>query len=525
MFALAGLFALALAARAGDGCREACLAHVTDSRLRAVVCGRCFTDADRGSWAAALADHPQVTGPTLEGLLKDPDWAVRWGGVRAIAKRRAVTEGHALTDWVASAPDQACSTAVHVAGSKKQTTAAVLQPAAAALCWERRAALTKELEIEMYSEAVTVRLESVAHLAAFLERPMTRVVLDAMKSRPPETDDLSAGLLVEASHLGGPPAGKALLDVKKGPGDEALVNRLLAIWSKRIDAVRPLLGAEDKGGRREAIRQLAELAPLSAPELEAALDDVDPTNRRAAATGLAKGEGETLAAYAHRKLDPTVAAPQAARLKWIVATGSSQDPACAETLRAAYRDERHDEVVRAAALAALSDCAGVKAFDTLTEAQSSKVAAFRAGAVRALVNLPREPKTARNLETAFKDPDPGVLAAAAHAAGVLRQHQLTAQVVALLESASAEARREAIGALAIFETKAAVPKIARLLAEDASAPVREAAAQALGVLGTSGAVPALIAASQNDPDAKVKFVAGESLRKLGFKRSSGSMSP
>jgi len=501
------------------------MSHVSDARLRAVVCGRCFTDADRGSWAAALGDHSDVTDKALTGLLDDADWAVRWGGVRSIAKRKQDTEGHVLSEWVKSTPDKACSTAVHVAGAKKQTVAAVVQPAAAALCWERRAALTRELEIEMYSDAVTVRLEAVSHLAAFLERPVARVVLDAMKSRPPETDDLSAGLLVEAAHLGGPPAGKAVLDLKKAAADEPLVNRLLAIWSKRIDAARPLLQAVDKSGRREAIRQLAEVAPFSAPELESALEDADPANRRAAAIALAKGEGESLATYARRKLDPQVQVPPAARLKWIAATGSSQDPACEATLRAAYGDERHDETIRAAALPALADCAGVKAFDLLERAQASKAPALRAGAVLALVNLPREPKTARSLAVALADSDPNVLAAAARAVGELRQHPLTARVVALLDHGDAGVRREAILTLSLLDTKAAVPRISRALTDDASAPVREAAAKALGELGTSPAVPALISASESDKDAKVKFVAAESLRKLGFKRSSGSMSP
>ena len=222
MFALAGLCFLSLSARPGDGCKEACLQYVTDARLRAVVCGRCFTEADRGSWAAVLGDQPQVTTANIEKVLTDSDWAVRWGAVRGLAKRKAVTDGRVLTDWVTSVPDKACSTAVHVAGAKKQLIAALIHPAAAALCWERRAAIINELELELYAEAQPVRLEAVAHLAAFLERPMTRVVLDAMKSRAPQTDDLSATLLLEASQLGCSPAGKALLDVKKGSGDEPL---------------------------------------------------------------------------------------------------------------------------------------------------------------------------------------------------------------------------------------------------------------------------------------------------------------
>lgn len=514
-----------LAARPGEGCKEACLRHVTDPRLRANVCGRCFTEADRGSWAAALGEQPQVTEAQLEGILTDPDWAVRWGGVRSLAKRKALTDARVLADWVTAKPDQACSTAVHVAGAKKQTPAVLLQPQAAALCWERRAPLTQQLEIEMYSEAQGTRLEAVTHLAAFLERPITRVVLNAMKSRAPETDELSAGLLVEASRLGGPPAGKALLDVSKADADEPLVNRLLVVWSRRIDAQRPLLLSVDKHRRREAINTLVELAPLSAPELEGSLDDEDPSNRRAAAIGLAKGEGATLAGYAKKKLDPAAPLPLPQRLKWVAAVGSSQDPLCAETLRATLNDARHDEAVRSAALAALADCAGIKALDAITEAQRSKSPGLRAGAALALSLLPREAGVPKRLEAAFADPDPRVLAAAARSAGVLRHRPVTQRLVELVDHADADVRREAVIALELLETPAAVPRLVRALTDDGSAPVREAAAHALGSLGSAAAVPALISATERDRDEKVKFVAAESLRKLGFTRSAGSMSP
>jgi HEAT repeat protein len=519
VFALAAACVTLLSTGRGDGCKEACLRHVTDPRVRATVCGRCFTESDRGAWAAALADQPQVNDAQLSSVLSDPDWAVRWGAVRALAKRKAVTDGRVLSDWVTAEPDRACPTAVHVAGARKLTTAALLQPQPAALCWERRASLEAQLELEMYSEASGVRLEAVTHLAAFVERPITRVVLEAMKSRAPETDALSAGLLVEACHLGGPPAGKAVLDVKKGQADEALVNRLLAVWSRQIDAQRKLLTAEDHAARREAIAQLADLAPLSTPELESALTDADPSNRRAAAAALAKGAGQSVAVYAKSKLDPTTPLPLETRKQWLAAVGSSQDRECADTLSAAVADERLELAARAAALPALVDCAGMKALGTVKQAQSSKVAPLRAGAVLALSGLPRQGEIPKLLEPAFSDPEPIVLAAAAHAAGALRQRTLTPRLLALMDHDDAVVRREAVLALSALETPAAVPRLIRSVGNDADPQVRAAAALALGDLGSAAAVPALITASEGDKDAKVKFVAAESLRKLGFKRS------
>ena len=173
----------------------------------------------------------------------------------------------------------------------------------------------------------------------------------------------------------------------------------------------------------------------------------------------------------------------------MAATGSSQDPKCTVTLRELLADERHEEVVRAAALPALADCAGVKALDAIVAAQGSKLPSFRAGAAQALANLPRQAEVPKRLEAALADLDPSVLAAAAHTAGVLKQRSVTARLVALVDHADAEVRREAVVALAALETPAAVPRLIRALTDDASAPVRETAARALGRcrLGGGGA--------------------------------------
>src|SRR4051812_24951422 len=82
------VLALTCALVLSASCKDACLRHVTDPAMRARVCGRCFTDANRADWTAALSDAPL---PVVESLLTDPDWAVRWGGVRALAKRKSQT--------------------------------------------------------------------------------------------------------------------------------------------------------------------------------------------------------------------------------------------------------------------------------------------------------------------------------------------------------------------------------------------------------------------------------------------------
>ncbi|MBK7863016.1 MAG: HEAT repeat domain-containing protein [Archangiaceae bacterium] len=519
MLALCAAWLTLTSAMRGETCKEVCARYVTDPRLRANVCGRCFTDGDRGAWAAALGDLPQVTDAALSHVLDDPDWAVRWGALRAIARRRAVTDARALSDWVASSPDRACSTALHVAGARHQTPAALLQPQPAALCWERRVALTRQVEVELYSEQQGTRLEALAHLAAFLERAPTRVVLDAMKSRAAQTDALSAGLLVEASRHGGAPAGKALLEVKKSEGDEPVVNRLLAVWAQNIDAQHEPLRSEDPATRRAAIAVLADLAPLSAPELESALADPDPSIRRAVVQALARGAGVSVAGFAQKKLDPRAQVPAEARTLWLAAVGSSQDPTCGATLRAALGEAALELGVRAAALPALVDCEGVKALPAVAEQQRSPLPALRAGAAVALGGLPLNKDAPRLLETSFADADPLVLAAAARAAGLMRHRPFAVRLAALVGHADPLVRRDAVDALGLLESAAAVPPLIHAVTDDRDAAVRLAAARVLGTLGSAAAVPALIAASERDRDEEVKFVAAESLRKLGFKRS------
>ena len=140
---------------AAIACRDVCQQHVTAPDVRARVCGRCFTDTDRGAWALGLTDEP-----VLRGVLSERDWAVRWGAVRALAKLAAVTEVRQLATIISQSKGadelNACVTAVHVAGVRKVTTGTLLQsggatgPAAAARCWARRGEITTQLQLQMY---------------------------------------------------------------------------------------------------------------------------------------------------------------------------------------------------------------------------------------------------------------------------------------------------------------------------------------------------------------------------------------
>lgn len=486
-----------------SGCKEACLKHVSDARLRATVCGRCFTEGDRAAWAEAIVTQSPSS---LPGLLTDDDWAVRWAALRAQARRDAVTEAHALADWVDKEGSlKPCATALHVAGARRETVAALLPPASAGRCWEKRSALKTQVELDLYSTDAATRAEALAHLAAFFEQRPARVVLEAMKSRGPETDALSALALRE----GPAPAGKALLEVPKTEPDTPLVNRLLAVFSHDIDTLRPTLKSPEVNTRREAIRALAELAPLSAPELTLALEDPDGANRRAAAQALARGEGETVSGLAKKKMTA----------RWLALAGASGEPACAELLETAVADEAVQEDVRAAALPALADCEGARAIEHIAAVMQAQQPLVRAGAADAFGALPRAPKSGSRLAVLLNDKDARVLESAARAAGAVRHKPLLPRLVELLDHPAPAVRREAALALGAMEATQVVPKLARALGEDDDASVRVACAKALGDLGGSGGIGALVSAADSDKDSKVKFVAAESLRRLGFKKS------
>lgn len=510
----------------GARCKESCQRHLKDPRQRTVVCGRCLTDStnDRGSWAAALKDEATRM-DVLEDILKDDDWQVRWGAVRAMAATRGLTDMRELSRWIMDGRDNApCLTALHLAASRKQTTGVMLQaagsmgPSAAALCWQKRDELKKSLEVEMYATDAVTRREAMLHLATFFEIPPARAVLNAMATRPPATDEAAALLLVEDAFLGGPTAGTAVLSVAK-EADKARVDRLLSVWAAALDTQRPKLKSAVPTERKEAVSAIAALGPLGARELEGLLEDPDTSIRHAAARGLARGEGMTLGLYAKAKLDPKNKVPNATRVRWAEFLGASEAEACEDTLKAAVGEARLDDGVRAAALAALGGCAGAKALPEVKKALGSKSVKQRAAAVEALGQIPRVAEATQLIEKAFKDLEPEVLAAAIRSAGAQHMTARVADVTSLLEHPAVEVRLASAQALVVMGDARSAAALGRALQKDTAAEVREACARGLGELGGPDAPGPLTHAAEKDASSRVKYVASESLRKLGFSRA------
>ncbi len=511
----------------GGRCKESCTRLLTDPRLRAVLCGRCLTDAtlDRGGWAVALKDESPRQ-EQLDEILKDDDWQVRWGAIRAGAAIKGLTDVRALATWIVDGRDvkAACLTAVHLAASRKQTLLELLQPggtmgpSAAALCLQRREELRKDLEVELYSTDPVTRREALLHLGGFLDLPPARVVLTAMATRPAETDESSALLLVEDAESGGLAAGAAVLKAATR-ADAPRVDRLLAVWSKALDVQRPRLKSAEQRERKEAIAALSVLGPIGATEFEGLLEDPDPAIRLAAARALARGEGRTLAGAAKTRLDPLTKATAAQRARWAELLGRGGADECGPTLAEAVAEPRLEETVRAAALAALGGCAQAKALPQVKQALAAKSPRMRAAALDALADIARVPEAGKLVETGLKDPDPDVLAAAVRAAGAQHLTPRLPEVLALLEHPSVGVRVAAVGAVRVMGDARTAAAVGRVLGKDGSPEVREVCAQALGELGGAEAVGALTRASEKDGSPRVKYVAGESLRKLGFARA------
>lgn len=502
-------------------CAEACNRLVTDKRKQALVCGRCLTDSERGAWVVRLADFSPDT-EELKPIFNDADWQVRWGAVRALAKVRGFDEQRQLATWVVEGKGQLpCLTLVHLAGSKAKDPSVLLEgtgpmgPTAAAICSRMKEPIRQAMEVEMYSGDAVVQREALQHLQVVMQESPARVVLHAMQTRPPETDDLSAKLLLDDAESKGSAAGGTLLAAAK-PDDKARVDRLLAVFSQLLDVQRPKLKAETPEDRREAVHQLALLAPLSERDLEPALDDPDQKVSRAAARGIARGQNKTIPAYVQAKLESKEKLAAALKVKWITFAGMSNDDDCLPVLTRLAEDSKQEETVRTASIAAIGPCAGPKAMPALLPFFDGP-GWSRAGAMEALAAVPRSSDAGKWATKGVKDSDPLVQAAAVRSAGPLL---LTAQASFIHDlltlSPHEKVRAAAASSLVELGGNSASGPLCVALKKDPSAEVRQAAAEALGKLGGNEALATLEAAAKGDTNQKVKVVAAASLRKLGF---------
>ncbi len=509
--------------RGATGCWSSCQRHVQDAALRSQVCKLCLTTGRSDSWVLELGRKRPIPEAALRSALGDADWRVRWAAVRAQAKARGQTEARTLADWVAGAPAKeevlACVTAARAAADAGRSTAEFLKDAgsrggeAATRVWARRNAIRAALEVEVYAEERALRGEALLHLAALFGQSPARAVLLTMAERPESADEAPASALFSVAEKQGTSVGRMLV-LEAKPPDQALINRLFAVYSRELETLQKRLASVDATERRAAVVSLRRYGPLAQRELERALGDTENTVRRLAARGLAEAEGLSLSEAVSRRVRADGASSATRRPWWeVVATEKSCEPFLLELAS----DTGLPPDARGEAVAWLTDCDGVgrRRFQLLSPFLQDAQVLVRAGAVRALA-MPRSAEGDEAVAVALGDPAPEVVAAALEVVGQQRQLGQAESAVALLGSEHAGVREAAARALERIGRAQHVRPLAQTLQADPVASVRVAAAQSLTVLGGPFAASALSLAAAKDPDSHVQHVARRGLERLGF---------
>ncbi len=505
-------------------CWAACERHVTDPRLRASACGACLTSPDQGAaWLARLPALP-------EHLLEDADWEVRWAALLAQAREHQSTAPRELAKWLTRARgeevDRACLTALHAAGALKTPLATLLGAAssgdarAAQTCMGRSQALTEALWVDLYSLDAAARREALTHLARAFERPPARVVLDALPSHPPAFDEQVLETLASWS-LEAEVSPAASLLAAATPSDVATLNRVLAVYGRQREEARAQLASPQEAVRRQALSRLAELAPLSEPELLGLLTDPLPSFRLMAARGLARGEARSLAQLAEGRLSgarPASVAQQQALLELV---GDKHEADCAPTLLKTWNDAARAPGLRARALVVATSCSWTLAGPAVEAALAAPRELERAASMAALGFAPRTEQLTQRLERATTAPEPSVRSAACQAIAQQRWRAATPRLLTLATDVDAGVRAEALRSLVALDAPGLEARLVAALEKDSAPTVRAAAATLLSRFSGARALGALSQASRNDTDPNVKLVAAQSLRKL----APGSLPP
>lgn len=494
-------------------CRRPCEALIPDARQRASLCVKCGLDAEPMGWLFKLSAVP-------DAAFTDDDWLVRWSAIKADARSKHLTVEQRLGQVIDSASDErraaTCLTALMAAGARSSTRDALLasQPKALAACQAVDGSVYKQGTLGLFVADRNRAHEALQCLSAGRGTGPARVVLDALGPRAVETDEALAELLVLHAERGGPPVGLALLrDATER--DEGQVDRLLKFYSLLRDKNRPLLTSTEKDARRQAVGALAPIAPLSASELQLALNDSQASIRMAAARAIARGEGRSVTEAAEARLSGSSPANAAEKRRWLTLLADVDDPKCPALTRRTWEDETQPDVVRAEALVSLAGCARRAAVPDLARAAAAKNVTLQSGVMRAVLLLPREPGIVPLVEEALTSNADEVLAGAAQAIAAHRLTPLAPRLAALLEHRGGTVRAEALRAVSVLDPRKAQPLVISKLGQDPDVEVRLTAASLLAEVGGPLAVSALAQASKTDGDTRVKMAATESLRRLG----------
>jgi HEAT repeat protein len=508
-----------VASRCAEGCRT-----LTDSTLRARACAACVIAEDRAAWVTQLGRLGAVDDAALalglEQALSFPDWRVQRAALEVRALKKGTRFLAELSDYLIGRPAEGCVLAIHVAGDRGDamgpftaalTAAGAPGPRAAAILQAHLAEARDALELEIYSEDVTAQREALSHLAKFEGSSPARVLLTAMKKRPAVGDAIALQALAAVSDASGTPLGSAVVRIAS-PVDEAMVNRLFAVLSTQLDGVRPRLGSADPLERVSAVGEVGRYAPLSAPELRTALGDADGRVRRAAARWLARSENESVSELAARRAKAGDAPGADA---WLRALAESADRGCRAAAGGLADDASVEPHIRGAALEALAECEGARAWTRIQQSLGDPEVEIRRGAVGALAWMPLKQEAQRAAVAALADGSPMVVAAAARAAAFPGQRRAIPALMKLLQHEAPEVRSAAAGALGQVGATEASVALGIRLRDEPDPGVRRALIHALASLGSPASLAVLDACSRSDGDAAVREEAEKALQKAG----------
>ncbi len=499
-------------------CVAACSRNVPaalHARICSAGCAQVFARPELAEgWVDRLAAVSPFPAGALASALKDEDWRVRGAALRLEARRAGLTES-AL--WAAHVREGALLwslTAVRAASARGVPLQTLVGDAQAlARLRSFTPSVRAALEVELYAIDAPDRLLALRDLAAFAREDEAAVALQAMRSRPPATDEVLAQTLIQWAARSEVSAPGAVMRAAR-EGDGPRVNRLFAIWSSALDRLRPQLRSADAALRLEAVKAAAPYAPLCTPELEPLLEVEDAPLRAAVAFGVARGEGRSVLEAALVRLQEGQGS-EGVRAGWLIAAGEAQGASCRQRLTALASRPLPSPVLQGAALRGLSACAGAAALPLLAAA-GGRAPPVRAAAVLALISIPRSPAAEALALKALADSDAQVVIAAAQVVRAQRQSGAAPALVELLRHPDSAVRRAATEALEVVGGANAAAAVGARLTGDESVDVRVAAARALGAMGGPEAAAALTRAMARETDSHVRYRVQQSLRQLGF---------
>ncbi len=497
-------------------CQQSCERQVP---LRDVpqICAACLKRNGVAAWMDAYSRQRMPEG-MIASALEDPLWEVRWGALLARSRTRREEPSLTLADFIRRQPAgslrvEAC---VVAAGAAALVEGQVLK-AARRGCRAIREAVREAIEPQLYHPLPSVQEEALRQLMLLLEEGAGRVVMSAIRDRPEALDEVLAALLLRVS-TSDHPVGKILLQ-DAHPDSAREVNRLLAVYARQIDALRPKLKTPAREQRQDAVTALGLLLPLSGPELEGCLSEVETGVEFSAAWALAEANGRSLREELMARVPSweqgTV--PVAVQTRWVGLLGVGRPEGCSGPLGALADNPRLSPEVRGTAVGLLGRCGEGKPWPRILLAAEDGEEAIRAGAIRALADLPSTRAAAELAAQALKDPSPRVLAEALRAIATQSGHAVERAPEFMVHPA-AEVRRVAARMLARHGRLAHLALIKERVKLEPEAEIRVELVRALAQIGGPVATATLAELQGSDPDEYVRQRAVSALKQLGFTR-------